>query len=160
MSVPISGRGDRSGRAGAGTARHLLQTVALAVAATFVLVGIAGFIPGITSDYGNLGFAGTGSTAKLLGIFQVSILHNLVHLAFGLVGLVMARTIPGARTYLVGGGAVYLVLWLYGLFISDTSDVNVVPMNTADDWLHLALGLSMLALGLVLAPRDASRRAI
>ena len=57
--------------------------------AAFLLVGVAGFIPGITSNYDELKLAGTDSNAELLGLFRVSILHNLVHLAFG-VGLIAA----------------------------------------------------------------------
>src|SRR5690349_12591873 len=88
------------------TTRTRVQTAALAVAAVFVLVGILGFIPGITTGYDTMTFAGHESEAKLLGIFQVSILHNIVHLLFGLVGFALARTISGARAYLIGGGAV------------------------------------------------------
>jgi hypothetical protein len=131
------------------TTRSLVQTAALAVAGTFVLVGILGFVPGITTDYGSMSFAGHESGAKLLGIFQVSILHNIVHLLFGLAGLAMARTVSGARTYLIAGGAVYLVLWLYGLVIDHGSAANFVPVNNADNWLHFVLGLGMIALGLL-----------
>ena len=138
----------RSGSAMA-TTRSLVQTAALAVAGTFVLVGILGFVPGITTDYGSMSFAGHESGAKLLGIFQVSILHNIVHLLFGLAGLAMARTVSGARTYLIAGGAVYLVLWLYGLVIDHGSAANFVPVNNADNWLHFVLGLGMIALGLL-----------
>src|SRR3712207_8849403 len=137
----------RSHAGGVANARTLVQTAALAVAATFVLVGILGFIPGITTNYGDMTFAGHHSDAKLLGVFQVSILHNIVHLLFGLVGFALARTVSGARTYLIGGGAVYLVLWLYGLVIDHDSAANFVPLNTADNWLHLFLGLGMIALG-------------
>jgi hypothetical protein len=122
----------------------------------FVLVGVLGFIPGITTDYGTMTFAGHDSQAKLLGVFQVSILHNIVHLLFGLVGIAMARTATGARTYLIGGGAVYLVLWLYGLVIDHGSAANFVPVNTADNWLHLLLGIGMVAVGL-LTTRQARR---
>jgi hypothetical protein len=89
----------------------------------------------------------------LLGVFQVSWLHNLVHLAFGVAGLVLARSVPAARGYLVGGGVVYLVLWLYGIVVSEESAVNVVPLNPADDWLHLVLGVGMVALGLLVPGR-------
>ena len=55
-------------------------------------VGVLGFIPGITSNYSTLNFAGHVSGAELLGIFQVSVLHNIVHLLFDVAGVAMART--------------------------------------------------------------------
>ena len=134
-----------------------VQKAAMVVGATFLLVGILGFIPGITTHFGDMEFAGHDSDAKLLGIFEVSVLHNIVHLLFGLAGLAMARTMTSARTYLIGGGAIYLVLWLYGLVIDKDSGANFVPLNSADDWLHFALGVGMIALGLVLS-RDVDRR--
>lgn len=133
-----------------------ITQVARAVGAVFLLVGILGFIPGITSNYGDLSFAGHDSDAALLGIFNVSVLHNAVHLLFGVVGLTIGRTRSGARTFLVGGGAVYLVLWLYGLVIDQASSANFVPVNTADNWLHFVLGSAMLALGLALSRRTAT----
>ncbi|WP_410811409.1 DUF4383 domain-containing protein [Micromonospora sp. 067-2] len=145
-------RDPRGGRA-AGP-RPRVQSVALAVAAVFLLIGILGYIPGITTDYGGLRFAGHHSDAKLLGLFQVSILHNAVHLLFGLVGLVLARSVAGSRLFLAGGGAAYLALWLYGLAIEAVdpeSGANILPINTNDNWLHLALGFGMLALGLLLS---------
>jgi hypothetical protein len=132
--------------------RSLVELAATVVGATFLLVGILGFVPGITS--GDLSFASHESDAELLGIFQVSVLHNIVHLLFGIAGLAMARTAAGARTFLVGGGVIYLVLWIYGMVIDKTSDLNFVPMNTADDWLHFVLGVAMLGLGLALGRRD------
>ncbi|MGI8648052.1 MAG: DUF4383 domain-containing protein [Acidimicrobiales bacterium] len=131
--------------------RELGQLVALGVGAVFLLVGIAGFIPGITTHYDQLSFAGHNSSAMLLGLFKVSILHNLVHAAFGVAGLAMASTLRGARTFLIGGGAIYLVLWVYGLVVDYDSAANFVPLNTADNWLHLALGVGMVALGVLIA---------
>ncbi|MCG3043509.1 DUF4383 domain-containing protein [Streptomyces sp. S1A] len=125
----------------------------MAVSLVFLLVGILGFIPGITTDYGDMQFAGHESQAQLLGLFQVSILHNLVHLAFGVVGLAMARSVAGAKAFLIGGGAIYLLLWLYGLIIDKDSGANFVPLNSADDWLHFVLGVGMIALGAVLGGR-------
>ena len=133
--------------------RSPLRLAATGVAATFVLVGVLGFVPGIVTNYGEMAFAGHHSGAMLLGLFQVSVLHNVVHLLFGLVGLAMARKDSGARSYLLFGGATYLVLWLFGLFIEDESSLNFVPVNQADDFLHLALGLGMIALGLVVVDR-------
>ncbi|WP_104167678.1 DUF4383 domain-containing protein [Arthrobacter sp. SX1312] len=136
--------------------RTNVQKAALAVGAVFLLVGILGFIPGITSNYDTMMFAGHESEAKLLGLFQVSILHNIVHLLFGVAGIAMARTIGGARSYLLYGGIIYLVLWVYGLVIDHDSAANFVPLNNADNWLHLVLGIGMIALALLLT-RDHKR---
>ena len=133
------------------TPRTLLQTAALVVGIVFLLVGVLGFVPGITADFDTLEFAGHESEAALLGIFQVSILHNLVHVLFGIAGIAMARSYSTARTYLIGGGAVYLVLWLYGLLIDHDSTANFVPVNDADNWLHLILGLGMIGIGVALS---------
>ena len=127
-----------------------VQKAAAAVGTVFVLVAILGFIPGVTTNFDRLSMASTDSEAMLLGVFQVSVLHNLVHLALGIAGLAMARTSASARTFLVGGGIIYLALWLYGLLIDKGSAANFVPVNLADDWLHFALGAAMVALGLVL----------
>jgi hypothetical protein len=131
--------------------RTNIQKAALAVGVVFLLVGVLGFIPGITSNYDSLGFAGHGSGAMLLGLFQVSILHNIVHLLFGAAGIAMARSVPGSKNYLVVGGAIYLVLWLYGLLIGQDSAANFVPVNTADNWLHFILGVAMIGLGVALS---------
>jgi len=129
---------------------HPVRTAAMVVAAVFLLVGVLGFVPGVTTDYDGMTFAGHESTAMLLGVFHVSILHNIVHLLFGIVGLVLARTVSGATAFLIGGGAVYLLLWLYGVVIDHDSAANFVPLNTADNWLHLFLGVGMAGLGLAL----------
>lgn len=128
-----------------------VQRAAAAVGAVFLLVGILGFVPGITSSYADLQVAGHHSEAKLLGIFEVSVLHNLVHLLFGIAGLAMARGWDSARSYLVGGGVIYLLLFVYGLVISGDSHANFVPVNSADNWLHLLLGLGMVVLGILLS---------
>jgi hypothetical protein len=125
-----------------------VRTIATVVGAVFVLVGIAGFVPGLTTGYDDLQLAGHESEAQLLGVFQVSILHNIAHLALGVVGLAMARRTSSAVAYLVGGGLVYLALWVWGLAVDPHSDANLIPLDDADNWLHLGLGLGMVVLGL------------
>jgi hypothetical protein len=139
---PTDGRASTGGP----VARSPVQAVALLYGIVFLLVGIAGFIPGITTGYDTLQFAGHRSEAMLMGIFQVSILHNIVHLLYGLAGVALARTGTSARHFLLWGGIVYLVLWLYGLFVGHDSPANFVPLNNADNWLHLGLGITMVAL--------------
>ena len=131
--------------------RSPIQSVALLVGVVFLVVGTLGFIPGITSNYDELKFAGHNSDAQLLGIFDTSILHNIVHLLYGLAGIVLARTIDGARTFLVGGGLVYLVLFVYGAIWHGEAGSNWIPVNWADDILHLALGSGMVIVGIVLS---------
>jgi hypothetical protein len=129
--------------------RTPVQKAALAVGAVFLVVGVLGFVPGVTTHYDQLTLAGHHSDAALLGIFNVSVLHNLVHLAFGVAGVALARTLNSARSYLIGGGVVYLVLFIYGLVI-DHDRANFVPVNDADNWLHLGLAVAMIALGAAL----------
>ncbi len=135
-----------------------VRTVAAVFGVAFLAVGILGFIPGITTQYGDLGWAGPDSNAQLFGVFGVSVLHNLVHLASGVLGLACARTARAATWYLLAGGAVYLLLWLYGVSVDEQSSANFVPLNSADDWLHLALGASMVLLSLAGARTLSPRR--
>ena len=132
----------------------------MAVGVVFLLVGVLGFVPGVTENVDQMEMASHESESLLLGIFQVSILHNVVHLLVGVAGLALARTFDGARKYLIGGGIVYLLLFVYGLVIDKDSAANFVPVNAADDWLHLVLGLGMVGLGVLLGRRhdDAGRR--
>jgi hypothetical protein len=122
----------------------------MTVGIVFLVVGILGFIPGVTTNYDQMAFAGHMSGAMLLGVFQVSILHNIVHLLFGAVGVAAARNAWGARSFLIWGGAVYLALWIYGLIVGPEATANFVPLNSADDWLHFVLGVAMIAIGLLL----------
>ncbi|MCF3140537.1 MULTISPECIES: DUF4383 domain-containing protein [Micrococcaceae] len=142
-----------------------LRNTAMGVGIVFLLVGVLGFIPGITTNYGAMTFAGHDSGAMLLGVFQVSILHNIVHLLFGAAGLAMARNDRMARLFLLGGGAVYIVLWIYGLVINQETGANFIPFNTADNWLHLILGVAMIGLGVwlgrdVMDERTTARRSM
>jgi Domain of unknown function (DUF4383) len=133
-------------------ARHRtpVQVAAAAVGVLFLLIGVLGFVPGITTNYDTLSWSGHHSGAMLFGLFAVSVLHNLVHVAFGVAGVLMGRTLSGARIYLIGGGLVYAVLWLYGILIDLGSDMNFMPLNRADNWLDLGLAIGMAVLGVAL----------
>jgi len=152
---PARSSSERTPRSGSD--RQPMQVFAAAMGAAFLLAGIGGFIPGVTSNYDQLEFAGPESGAKLLGLFQVSILHNIVHLLFA-VGLIAAARYSWSRLYLLVGGAAYLGVLLYGLLVDHDSDANFLPVNDADNVLHVVLALAMIALG-VLGTRLARDRA-
>lgn len=133
--------------------RTPVQNAARVVGAVFLLVGIAGFAPGLTTSlYEGLEFAGDAGDAELLGLFEVSVLHNLVHGLFGIAGLALAATAVGARQFLLGGGAVYLLL----AAVQAVGAGDWVPLVGADLWLHLVLGVGMLAVGTATTRRTAT----
>lgn len=136
-----------------------IQKAAMLFGIIFLLVGLLGFIPGITQDFDRLTtFDDVG--AKLLGIFGVNVLENAVHLLYGVVGLVAASSWAASKNYFVWGGVVYVGLWLYGLVIDEQSAANFIGLNMAAHWLHLALGVTMIAVGFLLSRRVVAGRAI
>ena len=116
-----------------------VQGAALIVAVALTVLGVLGFIPGVAAD------------GLLFGVFAVSVLLNIVHVVIGIAGFALARTYAAARAYLLGGGLIYLGLWLYGLLTEGGSDARVLPLNGADDWLLGGLGAVMLLLAVTLA---------
>jgi hypothetical protein len=134
--------------------RSLAQNLALLFGVAFLGAGVLGFIPGITTNLDDIEFAGNDSPSELLGIFQVSILHNIVHLLFGVAGIALSRTAATARMYLLYSGVIYVVLFVYGLFVASDDDANFVPINNAGDWLHLVLAIGLLGSWFITRERD------
>lgn len=112
------------------------QKAAIAVGTVFMLVGALGFVPGISRH------------GTLFAVFDVSTVQNLVHLAFGVAGLALARTFLGARRFLVVGGSTYLALSVYGLVVDQQGASH---LRDASTWLHLGLAVAMIALGIGLS---------
>ena len=132
--------------------RSLAQTLALVFGIVFLLAGILGFIPGITEDAPG-DFAGEDSEGSIFGIFQTSILHNIVHALFG-IGILAARKHSTALTYLLVSGIAYAGLVLLGLL----GVMDWLPADDSDDWfLHLPLAVGLLA-SYFLGKRDAPDR--
>ena len=128
--------------------RTLNQTLALAFGAVYVLVGVLGFF--VSSD---VGFAGKEG-ASLLG-FDVNGLHNIVHLLIGVALVAASRTHVLARTANLTIGSVYIALAVLGPVINDTA-ADVIGLNGADHFLHLASGILLVAGALVGDRRRAS----
>ena len=128
--------------------RTLAQKLAFLFGVVFLLVGILGFVPGITDDAPG-SFAGEDSDGSLFGVFQTSVLHNLAHLAFG-IGILAARKHATALTYLLVGGIAYAGLFLLGLL----GGMDWLPADDTDDWLHLALAAGLLGAWFVAKNED------
>ena len=134
-----------------------VQNVGMGVGILALAVGILGFIPGITARYGELMFVGPDSHAMLFGLFQVSMLLNIVQLVIGATGLTMSRTEHGARNFLIGAGALYIVLAIFGLSVGVDSAANFLSLNMTDNWTHMVLGVVMIACGWLLSRRASDR---
>lgn len=129
----------------------MLKKAALVWGVVFVLVGIAGFIPGITST-------DDMDMKVLLGLFMVNGVHNIVHLLTGLASLASSKSEKTARLYFQIFGVVYALVTVLGFIVGSGHYVlGLIPVNTADNFLHLAITLVTLYLGFGYHPaREAS----
>jgi uncharacterized membrane protein len=118
-----------------------IQRAAMLFGIVFLIVTLVGFIPGITTDYDRL-----------------TTFDNIVHLLFGVAGLVAAATWAASRTYFIVGGIVYLAVWLYGLLIDLSSSANFIGVNAAANWLHFVLGLVFLLVFFALGRTEPAAR--
>jgi hypothetical protein len=130
----------------------------MGVGIVLMLAGVLGFIPGITQQYGELRFLGPDSHAMFLGLFQTSMLLNIVQLVIGATGWAMSRNGMGARNFLMGFGALYIVLSIFGLSVGVGSAANFLSLNTLDSWTLMALGVLMIGSGWILSRHLAEDR--
>lgn len=118
-----------------------IQKVAALFGAVFIAVAILGFIaPG-----GMAMNADMTTSAKLLGMFPVNLLHNIVHLLFGIWGLAASRSWSGSKSFLQIGGIIYALLTILG-FVAPTG-FGMVPLGGADIWLHCVVAIVLLGIG-------------
>ena len=114
----------------------MLKTVANLFGIVFLLVGILGFVPGITNDQ------------MLLGIFHVNAAHNVVHLVSGAVALWAGMTSTAyARTYFRVFGIIYALVAVLGFFVGNGLLLGLISNNMADTWLHVVSAVVALYLG-------------
>jgi Domain of unknown function (DUF4383) len=118
-----------------------VRSVAVLGGAAMLLAGVLGFVPGVTTHYGDLHFA-HGSRAHLFGVFRVSILLNLVHVAVGAAAIAAGRS----RALALAS----LALWLVGVFAAGAW----LSLDTADNWLHFLFAVALLGLALLVGGED------
>jgi hypothetical protein len=117
-----------------------VQRVAQIFGIVFLLVALLGFFTSGTSME-----ADPARAPHLLGLFPVNLLHNFVHLAFGIWGLAASRSFGAATAYARIGGVIYLLLAILG-FVAP-SGFGLVPLGGHDIWLHAVLGITLAAVG-------------
>lgn len=130
----------------------MLRKVALIFGIVFLLVGILGFVAP-----GGMSMAADPAPAMILGLFGVNLLHNIVHLAFGVWGLVASRSWSGAKAYAQIGGVIYIVLAVLGFVVPTT--FGLIPIGGYDIWLHAALGVILAAIGFTAKPEGTATTA-
>ena len=139
--------------------RSPAQVFALVIGATLTVAGIVGFFYNASFDTGD----GTSRDA-VLGILDVNGWHNLVHIASGAIGLLVAGSYSGSRAYAIAIGAIYLVVALLGFLAGNGDEIfNLIPVNSEDNFLHLLIGLAGVGGGLATpgtAPTSTNRAAI
>ncbi|RVW10950.1 DUF4383 domain-containing protein [Prescottella agglutinans] len=137
-----------------GLARTTTQLATIAVSVTILVIGVLGFVPGVTFGLGDITWAGPGSDAQLLGWTDVSVLHNAAHITTGILGLVLSRTLASAEMFLIGTGLVAILLGVYGLVIDADTASNFMPIDRTASWLHLVTGVTLVFLGVALPRHD------
>ena len=133
-----------------------IQQAALAFGGVFLVLGVLGFIPGITTDSGDATFVQHGG--RLFGVFGTSGLDNLVRLAFGVLGvLVGLRSAFGSAVYLGVGGVFYFLIWLYSVLADPLVSNDGFGIGGADWALNIVLGLGMVVAAVATRPRRTGR---
>ncbi len=117
----------------------ITRTFARIYGIVFLLVGIAGFIPGLTQPHEHPNLAIEASSGLLFGLFPVNVVHNVIHLAFGIWGLTAARSYISARGYARATAIIYAVLTVMGLIGGANTTFGLAPIYGHDVWLHALL---------------------
>ena len=122
------------------------RTFAMIFGIVFLIVGAGGFIPGLTT-MGGMGHPGDADVTMVnmfgyeLKLFPVNVLHDIVHILFGIWGLLAARTLGGARMYFRGVAIIYALLTVMGLIPPLDTTFGLIPLYGNDIWLHAVLAL-------------------
>ena len=118
---------------------------ALILGIAFLLIGIAGFIPALVVDphAGHPDLAVEAGHGRLLGLFPINVLHNLVHVLFGVWGIIAYRTFDASRLYAAVVAIAYGLLTIMGLLPTPLNTTfGLVPIHGHDVWLHLVIAVA------------------
>lgn len=120
-----------------------IQKLAWVFAIVFLTIGILGFIPSIIAN------------GQLLGIFEVDTLHNIIHLASGILAAVAASmSVTASRLYFQVFGGIYALVAGVGFLQGDTV-LNLIGVNLADNVLHVVIAATALYIGFAMRENNA-----
>jgi len=139
---------------------------ALIIGILYLLGGVLGFIPAtnpLPAGAADTNLAVNAGYGYVLGLFPVNVLHNIVHLAVGALGIAAYRSFNGARTFARGLALFYGLLAIMGLLPLTNTTFGLIPIFGNDVWLHALTALPAAYFGFVGAREraefvDASRR--
>jgi hypothetical protein len=116
----------------------MTRRFALVVGIIYLVIGIAGFIPGLVQGQEYPDLAVDAGSGALLGLFPVNVVHHLVHLLVGVLGIAAYRAFDSARLYARGLAIVYGVLAVMGLISAANLHTmfGLTPLFSHDVWLH------------------------
>jgi hypothetical protein len=133
----------------------MIRTFALIFGIVYMLVGILGFVPGLTSHHADMPPITIDSFyGKILGLFPINVLHNVVHMAIGAWGILASRSVGGARLFGKGLAIFYGLLAILGLFPATNTLFGLVPIYGHDVWLHALSALIAAYFGFVARESD------
>lgn len=130
-----------------------VQRVSSIFGAVFAIIAIIGFF----TSRGSMA-ADPAMAPRVFGLFPVNLLHNLVHLAWGIWGLVAARDWVQSLRYLWATAVVYILLTILAFFTPST--FGLLPIGDNDIWLHALLGIVAGAVALAAGRQPAAGAAI
>ena len=133
--------------------RSTIQRITIGFGIVYLLIGILGFIPGITTFAANPVGPVPGE-GLLLGIFAVNVVHNIAHLVLGVVLILGGLSAESVTKVNKGMAAVFLVL-VVGSVIAPI--VEGVAINPPDTILHFASALLTGYLGFAASRQSAAR---
>lgn len=117
-----------------------IRYFALAYGIVFLLVGAAGFVPGLVTAP-ETAAPDAETVGRLFGLFPVNALHNIVHIVFGIWGLAAYRSLSNARIYARSVAVIYAVLAVMGLIPMLRTVFGLIPLYGHDVWLHIVLAV-------------------
>lgn len=138
-----------------------VRRFAMLLGIVFLLIGVLGFVPPLLTQPAGAGHEGHELRVKaldgyLLGLFHVNVLHSLVHVLFGVMGIAMSRSFDSARLYARIVAVGYGLLAVMGLVPALNTVFGLIPIHGHDVWLHAAIAAVSAYFGFAGASEDAA----